>query len=62
MSTSSQCVPARNQPFFTTSKKNGVPGYGAAMWKSAMSSGSAFEKAIVCWIVSTVSPGSPMMK
>ena len=62
MSTSSQRVPSRNQPFFATSKKNGVPGYGAAMWKSAMSSGRPLEKSIVCLIVSTVSPGRPMMK
>jgi len=39
MSTSSQRVPSRNHRFFATSLKNGVPGYGAAMWKSAMSSG-----------------------
>ena len=41
MSTSAQRAPSRNQPFLATSLKNGVPGYGAAMWKSAMSSGSA---------------------
>jgi hypothetical protein len=32
------------------------------MWKRAMSSGRLFEKAIVCWIVASVSPGRPMMK
>ena len=62
MSTSSHRVPGRNHLFFTTSLKNGVPGYGAAMWNNAMSSGSALANAIVCLIVSTVSPGRPMMK
>ncbi len=62
MSTSSHRTPGRNHLFFTTSWKNGVPGYGAAMWNSAMSSGSAFENAIVSLMVCSVSPGRPMMK
>jgi hypothetical protein len=46
----------------TTSWKNGVPGYGAAMWKRAMSSGRLLANAMVCLIVVSVSPGRPMMK
>ena len=50
ISTSSQLVPGRNQPFSMTSKKNGVPGYGAATWNRAISSGSFFDSAIVSWM------------
>src|SRR3989304_32014 len=56
MSTCSQRVPGRNQPFSTTSKKKGVPGYGAATWKRAISSGSFLENSIVCRMGSSL-PG-----